>query len=67
MGAKIRLAGLDAVTGGELGRVMREMEIKYGGIGKQKREQPEEVQLRKIELANQKRERKLLKKQKELK
>ncbi len=67
MGTKRMLAGLAASYSGILGRVMREMEIKYGGIGKQKREQPEEVQLRKIELANQKRERKLLKKQKELK
>ena len=67
MGAKIRLAVLDAISNGELSRVMREMEIRYGGIGKQKREQPEEVQLIKIELAKQLRERKLLKKQKELK
>lgn len=62
MDSKLMLAGLSALTGGALESIIENMERKYEGVGKQKREQSKEVQEEKIRKAEEKRLRKLKRK-----
>lgn len=56
------LARLDILTNGGVSDILNDYKTKRQNKGKRKREQSQETQLRKIALAQQKRERKDLKK-----
>ena len=59
MSSKLMLAGLSSLSGGALESIIENMEKKYEGVGKQKREQSLETQNEKIRKAEEKRLRKL--------